>query len=560
MIAADLEAVLEKLAPRALAEPEDNCGLLVGDRDAPVGRVLVALELTEPVLAEAVAGSYDAVLTHHPLLFSPLRSVVESRPRERMVRELVRGNMNLFANHTNLDSSEGGLGSIAAEALGLTDAVPLRRSPAGWSKFVGFVPLEAAEKVAAAVFAAGAGSIGEYEGCAFSGEGKGWFTPGPDAHPAVGQLSIPERASEIRWETVVPRNRLGAVITAYVAAHPYEEPAFDVYPVDDVHSRAGLGRVGTLTRPVALAELAGRVAKLFELTTCTWSGDGARLVRRVAVVPGSGRSLMSEAAGVDVLITGDLGYHDAERAADSEMAVIDAPHGELEWSCMRRWVETLRAELAGSGVEVDTSKTWRSPWNSAGEAAPPAARPAPKTMASSVSVDQSKTAPTAVASQARPATPEAVASPGVSPSVDGAAAPRRLRLRVDGGSRGNPGPGAVGAVLEDENGQIVDSLGRTIGVCTNNVAEYKALLAGLELAAKAGAEYLEILADSELLVKQVRGEYKVKNEGLKPLHREAVERLRQFPRAAIRHVPRAQNAEADRLVNKALDEAAATSL
>jgi ribonuclease HI len=229
---------------------------------------------------------------------------------------------------------------------------------------------------------------------------------------------------------------------------------------------------------------------------------------------------MADAAGHDVLITGDLGYHDAERAADMGLAVIDTPHGELEWWCLRRWVPLLEAALAGTGVEVDTSKTWRSPWDSA---------------------------------TAGPAQAQLFDTPA-------AASPRKLRLRVDGGSRGNPGPGAVGVVLEDLDGTIVEEFGRTIGVCTNNVAEYRALLAGLELAAALGVEELEVLADSELLVKQMRGEYKVKNEGLKPLHEEARLRLREFKRVAIRHVPRAQNAEADRMVNKALDEAASTSL
>jgi ribonuclease HI len=435
---------------------------------------------------------------------------------------LVRRGIDLITAHTNLDSAERGIAAIAAAALELQAAAPLRRSPAQWMKFVGFVPAEAVEKVAAAVFAAGAGRIGDYEGCAFAAEGKGWFTPGPDAHPAVGRLSIPERAPELRWETVVSRGRLNLVVEAYLGAHPYEEPAFDVYPVEDVLSRTGLGRSGELEDATTVAALAGRVADLFELTSCTWSGDGARPVKRVAVLPGSGRSMMVDAAGHDVLITGDLGYHDAERAAEMGLAVIDAPHGELEWWCLRKWVPLLEAALAGSGVEVDTSKTWRSPWNNAAAGGPAQAQ----------LFD----------------IPEAVAPP------------RKLRLRVDGGSRGNPGPGAVGVVLEDLDGNIVEEFGRAIGVCTNNVAEYRALLAGLELAATVGVEELEVLADSELLVKQMRGEYKVKNEGLKPLHEEARQRLRGFKRVAIRHVPRAQNAEADRMVNKALDEATSTGL
>ncbi len=519
MLVADLEAVLDTVAPWALAEPGDNVGLLVGDRRASVRRVLVSLELTEPVLAEAIAGAYDTVLTHHPLLFSPVSSLIESRPREMVVRELIRRGIDLIAAHTNLDSAEGGLAAIAAQALGLEGAVPLRRGPAGWAKFVGFIPEDAVEAVAAAVFATGAGRIGRYEGCAFAAEGRGWFTPDEGAHPAIGQAGSAERTPEVRWETVVPRSRVRAVIEAYVSAHPYEEPAFDVYATEDVLARAGLGRSGTLREPAALADLAAQVAERFELTNCTWSGDGASMVGRAAVLPGSGRSLIAEAAGHDAIITGDLGYHDAERAAEMGMGVVNAPHGEMEWWCLRRWIPTLEKELTGSGVEVVTSKAWQSPWNNA------AGGPAQTSLF----------------------------------DVSGSA-PRQLLLRVDGGSRGNPGPGAIGVVLEDAEGRVVEEFGRAIGVCTNNVAEYRALLAGLELAAKAGADELEVLADSELLVKQVRGEYRVKNEGLKPLHEEAVSRLRGFRRVAVRHVPREQNAEADRLVNRALDEAASTSL
>jgi ribonuclease HI len=453
-----------------------------------------------------------------------------------MVRTLIRRDMNLLAYHTNLDSAEHGLAAIAAEALGLQDVVPMRRSPAGWYKLVGFVPAEAVDTVAAAVFEAGAGLIGDYSDCAFSTDGTGWFTPGTAAHPAIGHLAVPERTPEVRWETVVPRNRVGVAISAFISAHPYEEPAFDVYPVEDVRTRTGLGRVGTLAAPATVSELARRAATLFELTTCGWSGDGSRIARRVGVLPGSGRSLLQEAAGLDALITGDLTYHDAERAEELGVTLICVPHDELEWWCLRRWAGVLRVELAGSGVEVGLSEAWRSPW-------------------SSVSVE---------AGRANGASVNGVGGgethAGSGAMADSPGSGRRLRLRVDGGSRGNPGPGAIGVILEDAGGTILQTLGRTIGVCTNNVAEYRALLAGLEMAHGAGAHELEILADSELLVKQLRGEYRVKNEGLKPLHREALEWLQRFSRVSIRHVPRAENAGADRLVNKALDDAASAGL
>jgi putative NIF3 family GTP cyclohydrolase 1 type 2 len=255
---------LDDLAPFRLAEPGDSCGLLVGDETSCVQRLLVALELTEPVFHEAVEGHIDAVVTHHPLLFEPVGALRESNPRERLLRGLVRHGITLIACHTNVDAAQDGLADLAAQALALSDISPLRKAQAGWYKFVGFIPDGALDAVAAAVFAAGAGVIGRYTGCAFSGEGVGSFIPGPGTSPAVGHVGGHERTPEVRWETVVPRERLGTVVSAFLAAHPYEEPAFDVYPVEDILPRVGLGRVGSLPEAVAVAALAERVAAALE--------------------------------------------------------------------------------------------------------------------------------------------------------------------------------------------------------------------------------------------------------------------------------------------------------
>jgi len=535
MRVADLEALLEKLAPKGLAEPGDNCGLLVGSEQAVVRRVLVALELTKPVLDEAVAGGYDTVLTHHPLVFSPLRSLVESHPRERPVRRLVAANINLVACHTNLDSAPGGLADVVGGALSLKNMRPLQHAPAGWYKLVGFLPPESAEDIAAALFAAGGGAIGEYRECAFAAEGRGWFTPEPAAHPTIGEPAVPQRIPEVRWEAVVPQDRLAAVVAAYVDAHPYEEPAFDIYPIQDIVLNAGLGRVGTLAEPITVSDLAARVAEIFAVGPCWWSGDGERKVSRVGVVPGSGRSLIEgAAASCEALVTGDLGYHDAERAADLGLSLVAAPHGELEWWALRRWTETrLRGSLAEGEVTVTISREWRSPWEGPTMADP---RPVPDGGA------HGGLSP-GVTSGTSAATPSADSSGSL------------VRLRVDGGSRGNPGPSAIGVVLEDVDGRVLDTVSQTIGVATNNVAEYRALLVGLELAKHHGAREVEVLSDSELLVRQMSGRYRVKNEGLKPLHEEARARVETFDRVSIEHVSREKNAQADELVNQALDNA-----
>lgn len=515
MLVADLQRLIEQKAPAVLIQPGDNTGLLVGDERSEVSRILAALELTGPVLEEAVSGAYDTVLTHHPFLFAPVRSLVESRGREALLRRIVAERMTLISCHTNLDSAAGGLADIAGEALGLQAMAPLEPASAGWLKLVGFIPREAVEAVAAAVFAVGAGGIGTYRDCAFAAEGVGWFTPGPGSNPTVGIESRPERTPEVRWETVVPRNRLAAAVRAFVTAHPYEEPAFDVYPVEDVLPRLGLGRVGEVTTPLSVEALARLAMERFEVGGVSWCGDGGRMVSRVAVLPGSGRSLVEAAAQVcDVLVTGDLSYHEAERALERGLSLVDVPHGEFEWWAFKRWVDGLRADLASAGVKVTISERWRPAW----ERIPGGVRHG----------------------EDKRAEKESVAG--------------RVRLWIDGGSRGNPGPSAIGVVAENDQGRELDTVSRAIGRATNNVAEYRALIAGLELVRGLGAVDVEVRSDSELLVRQMTGDYKVKNEGLKPLHAEACTLAAVFEHFSIAHVERELNRRADALVNRALDE------
>ncbi len=535
MLVEDLERSIETLAPLALAEAWDNVGLLVGRRGTEVRKVLVALDLTEDVVVEAVTGDYQAIVTHHPLIFAPLKRVTDRERVGVMVSQLIAADLALFAAHTNLDAAPGGLNDLVARELGLADLSPLVRTPAGLKKLVGFVPEEAVERVSQAVFASGAGRIGEYEKCAFTSKGEGTFKAGQGAHPAIGQLGVSERVAEIRFETVVPANRVAAVVQAYIDAHPYEEPALDVYPVEDVLRTGGQGRVGKTRMQVSLLSFAETAAEVFGLPEVCVAGDAHRLVDAVAVVTGSGSNLMETAAGsADVLVTGDLKYHDAERAADLGLALVLIPHDHLETWAMARWAETLAARINGDGVRVDFSSQGRSPWC---KVRPVSHEQEPDGVFRLFDVEEA-------GGDARERLP--------GPASDGD--PEGLfLLRTDGASRGNPGPGAIGVVLEDEQGNVLEEIGVRIGTATNNQAEYQALLTGLETALDRGVERLRILSDSELLVKQLRQEYKVKNEQLKELFLQARSLIQRFERVEIKHVSREQNSRADELANLALD-------
>lgn len=546
MLVEDLERVVDELAPRALTEPWDTTGLLVGRRGTEISKVIVALDLTEDVVVEAVTGGYQAIITHHPLLFTPLRRVTDADRRGLLVSQLIAADVAYLAVHTNLDGAVGGLCDLVAEELGLLDLHPLMRADAGRKKFVGFVPPEALDRVSGAVFAAGAGRIGDYRDCAFAGVGEGAFVPGAMAAPHVGRPGRPERVAELRWETVVPAERLAAVINAYLEAHPYEEPAFDVYPLEDVLVRGGQGRVGSTRAATSLLSLAETAAEAFGLSEVTYAGDGERIVDRVAVVTGSGGSLMEVAAGrADVFVTGDLHYHDAERAADLGLDVIVLPHGRLESWAMRRWTETLDGALRAWSVPACFSTLGRSPWHAVRPVAglrPDSAGPVDK-VARLFDLEQA-------------AGGESSGEAGAAPLLNDTTADDETPvyvLRTDGGSRGNPGPSAIGVILEDDQGTVLEEIGACIGTATSNQAEYQALITGLETAVDRGVRRLRILADSELLVRQMRQEYKVRNAGLKELYLQARALVRQFDRVEIKHVPREENVAADALVNRALD-------
>jgi len=511
----------------------------VGRRGNEVERVLVALELTPEVLVEAVAEGFHAIVTHHPLLFRPLSAVVDDSRVGTLLQQLVKADIALFACHTNLDGARGGLCDIAAAELGLVDAKPLRHGSASQRKLVGFVPPASLEQVKAAVYEAGAGRLGAYEACGFGVAGRGEFRPLPGAHPVVGRVGRAETVEEVRFETLVPESRVAAVVRAFVAAHPYEEPAFDVYPVENRLVSAGTGRVGRTRVTLSLVSFAETVAEAFGLDRMQYAGDPDRMVDRVAVVTGSGAGLIESAAEVaDVLVTGDLTHHDAERALDRGVAVVAVPHFDMEAVSLGIWCDRLAGRLEEYGVPVVFARSSRSPWRTVFSLEAGERVGGSLALFDLEHVEGGDASPGAMRVQAAEGREEAE--------------PTYL-LRVDGGSRGNPGPSAIGVVLEDSEGVVLEEIGAPIGQATNNVAEYQALITGLETALDRGVKRVLIHSDSELVVKQLRHEYKVKNADLKELFLQVSGLVHRFDHVEIRHVSREENAAADRLVNLALD-------
>jgi dinuclear metal center YbgI/SA1388 family protein len=369
--------VLERAYDPGWAESWDAVGLVVGDPSASVGRVHLAVDPTEAVAREAVAEGAQLLVTHHPLFLRGTSSVAETDVGGRVVATLIRGGCALYAAHTNADVARPGVSDALAALFGIEagEALHPATPPAILDKLVVFVPHADREKLLDALAAAGAGAIGDYDRCAWWSQGTGTFRPLIGAHPAIGSVGTVEEVAESRLEMVTPRSRRSAVLEALRTVHPYEEPAFDLWPLADTQEpgrRRGLGRVGDLPADVSLAEFLDRAVAVLPRTA--WgvraTGDADRRVRRVAVCGGSGGELAgaAAAAGADVFLTSDARHHyTADAVAAFDLAIVDAAHWATEWPWLPEAAGLLRASLAEATDTVSVPVTTTSdlvtdPW------------------------------------------------------------------------------------------------------------------------------------------------------------------------------------------------------
>jgi len=341
---AEIAAELERIAPLGGASDWDNVGLLVGDAAAQVERVLTCLTVTPAVVAEAVAQRANLIVTHHPVLFRPIQRLTTASAESRMLLELLRAGVAIYSAHTAYDNATGGINDQIAERLGLAHVRPLRVSAGCEScKIVVFVPPNDFNKVSAAMFAAGAGRIGNYRECSFRIPGTGTFFGDDAAKPSVGRKGRREEVNELRLEAVCPKPAVATVIAAMRAAHSYEAPAFDVYPLQSTAGQGGEGRIVELSVASSLGKLADRVRSQLGAAQLQAIGDRARAVSRIAVVCGSGGEFLEDAvrAGVDVFLTGEMRFHGCVEAESPGIGVVLAGHYATERFAM----ETLAARL-----------------------------------------------------------------------------------------------------------------------------------------------------------------------------------------------------------------------
>jgi len=350
------EAV-ERIAPLPLTEEWDNCGLQVGDPEAGANRVLVALTPLPEVLEEAEEKGADFLLFHHPLIFDPLKAIVTLAYPGDLLARAIRNDLAVYAAHTSYDAAPAGVSVALARALGLRG--PLRvLSPRGaLRKLVVFVPEENVDAVAKALAGAGAGVIGDYTECTFRTRGSGTFRGGDEASPYLGEKGRLEEVEEVRIETVVPAHDVRLAVDAAPSAHPYEEMALDVYPVESFPEGCGYGRLGTLPERPTAEELREHVSGSLGFPSRLIADPGRR-IETVAVLGGSGGSFIPEAAasGAQAYVTGDIDYHDALLAESLGLVVIDAGHAATELPSLKPLALRL-GELVD--VPVDISRAQR---------------------------------------------------------------------------------------------------------------------------------------------------------------------------------------------------------
>ncbi len=349
---------LEKLAPLSIAMPGDPVGLQLGSNFAEVNRILVALDPDQVAVREALSTGSELLVTHHPLFYQNFSSVHEDSPGGALVAEAIRKRLNVYSLHTNYDIAPKGVTFQLAEKLGLPAENARVLEVTGSEqllKLVVFVPLGYEDTVRDALALAGAGQIGNYSHCTFQVSGSGTFMPGEGTNPYTGSRGQLEKADELRVETILPATRRTAVIKAMVESHPYEEVAYDLYPLDLEGEAIGLGLIIDLEEAVGSEELVQLCRDRLGANSIRYWAASRERFKKIALCGGSGGSLIDHALqkGADLFISGDFRYHDLKQAESSQLALIDAGHDATEWPGMLYLQQYLERRLQGDGYKTE---------------------------------------------------------------------------------------------------------------------------------------------------------------------------------------------------------------
>ncbi|WP_017728369.1 Nif3-like dinuclear metal center hexameric protein [Halalkalibacterium ligniniphilum] len=347
--------LFESWSPKSMAVEGDKNGLMVGTLNKPVHKVMTVLDVTEEVMDEAIKEHVDLIIAHHPLIFRPLKKIDTNTTYGRIVQKAIKHDVTVYAAHTNLDVAKGGVNDLMAEALGLEKVEVLAPTmEVSLLKVVVFVPHSHADSVREAMAKAGAGHIGDYSHCTFNSEGKGTFLPEAGTNPFIGEQGTLEVVDELKIETIIPATLQKKVVSAILKAHPYEEPAYDIYPLNNEGEVLGLGRIGYLKDEMPLSRFAELVKKAYDVKTARVVGPLDTRIKKVAVLGGDGNKYMNQAIfkGADVIVTGDVYYHVAHDALMDGLTIVDPGHN-VEKIMKQGVKEKLSLMLAEKGYDTE---------------------------------------------------------------------------------------------------------------------------------------------------------------------------------------------------------------
>jgi dinuclear metal center YbgI/SA1388 family protein len=340
----DIIAFLEQKAPLYLQESYDNSGLQWGNPDSHVQKVLVCLDFTQEALEKAKKEKVQMVISHHPIMFRPMKSIHTGYGKGGMLADCIREEICVYAAHTNYDVAQNGLNDYLARALELQDIKGLKTHyRETFFKLVVFIPEDSFEKVQNALYESGAGWIGNYSDCGFSTKGNGTFRPHEGTNPYIGRTGKLETVQEIRLETIIPQNRIAGAVQSMLRVHPYEEVAYDIYRLEQPGIEYSLGRTGNLTKSLSENEFVELVKEKLQVKNVRTSGTASQ-ISCVAVFCGSfdGDVKALKFKRVDALVTGDLKYHDAQELAEAGIFTVDAGHYHTEKMFIKGISEVLK--------------------------------------------------------------------------------------------------------------------------------------------------------------------------------------------------------------------------
>lgn len=357
MLIKEITDLIEEFAPLSLQESYDNAGLICGDPMAEANSVLLSTDITEAVIDEAIAGGHSLIISHHPLIFQGLKNILPDTEVKRCLIKAIRYNLNIYSAHTNLDAVAHGVSGRMAEKLGLTRQRILQPSGKLFS-LAFYTPVSAAEKVRLAILNCGAGHIGNYSHCSYNSKGEGTFQALEGSHPYVGKTGKIHTEDEVKTEITVPEYLLNTCIRTLTAEHPYEEPVWNIIPLDNVNPVTGFGILGELPTPADSMEFLLRVKSIFGCGVIRHTPICKPQIRKVAVCGGAGAFLTKAAIQkqADIYITGDYKYHDFF-AAENKLILADIGHYESEQFTKEIFYEIVTKKIPNFAVQFSKVAT-----------------------------------------------------------------------------------------------------------------------------------------------------------------------------------------------------------